>query len=88
LRLRLRLVLPLGVVALSFVVLFGEVVVGVVGSAGVPAVGEFALVSPAFGGVVGLAGLALSTGGGVVVWLPAELPRADVSGVVDVPGDV
>jgi hypothetical protein len=60
----------------------GELVVGVVGSVGVPVEDGGVVVSPAFGRAVGLLGLVLSTGGGVVVvWLPVDVP-----GEVDVPG--
>ena len=59
----------------------GEVVVGDVGSVGVPVEEGGVVVSPAFGRAVGVLGLVLSTGGGVVVWLPADVP-----GEVDVPG--
>ena len=88
---RFLLEFPLGVVALPLVVLFGvgDVVVGAVGSVGVPVVGGVAFVSPAFGGCVGLVGFELSTGGGVVVvWLPAEPPGVEAPGAVDVPGGV
>jgi hypothetical protein len=60
----------------------GELVVGVVGSVGVPVEDGGAVVSPVFGRAVGLLGLELSTGGVVVVWLPADVPGEEV----DVPG--